>query len=271
MSPLWRDELGIFLAPHKLSLMRLARGVRPKPAGDTGWVNERPGESGWTASLNALDALLAKPEWQGAVARVVVSDQWVRYATVPYASALSGSAERLAHARQILIRIYGEVVGQWKVTLADTAPGATQIACAIPLAFLDELNNLLIRHGTPLKSLQPQLVSAFNHWRPQLPGSGAWFVSIEQGTLSAARFTAKGWDRAHSVRIGGDWTTELRRLQVFGRLVGHSADDGEVYVDAPLALRLAAGNAGTHLHWLDESQPAHGTAGRLEYLRRNLS
>ena len=73
MSPLWRDEIGIYLAPHKLALTRLARGVKPKSVGEASWVNELEADTHWSNALNALEALLARPEWQGAVARVVVS------------------------------------------------------------------------------------------------------------------------------------------------------------------------------------------------------
>ena len=176
MSPLWRDEIGIYLAPHKLALTRLARGVTPKSVGEASWSNELEDDTHWSAALGALDALLAKAEWQGAVARVVISDHWVRYAMVPYAAALSGDAERATHARHVLTGIYGEVVGQWTVTLADSRPGVAQVACALPASLLEELQAILLRHRIPLKSLQPQLVSAYNHWRDRLPDGGAWFV-----------------------------------------------------------------------------------------------
>jgi hypothetical protein len=120
-----------------------------------------------------------------------------------------------------------------------------------------------------LKSLQPQLISAYNHWRGQLPDGGAWFVSIEQGTLAAARLARGGWDRVHSVRIGADWAIELRRLQTFGRLANNSAQEGSVYVDAPAGLRIAAGPSATDLVWLEEELAGDSTAGKLEFLRRH--
>ena len=57
MSPLWRDEIGIYLAPHKLALTRLARGVRPKSVGEANWSNELEGDVHWGNALNALSAL----------------------------------------------------------------------------------------------------------------------------------------------------------------------------------------------------------------------
>lgn len=269
MSPLWRDEIGIYISPHKLALTRLARGVRPRQAGETSWSNERLDDTHWNAALGALDVLLARSEWQKAVARVVLSDQWVRYAMVPYSAALSSEAERLTHARHVLTGIYGEIVSQWTVTLSDSRPGQAQVACALPASLADDLRQLLLRHKVPLKSLQPQLVAAYNHWRTQLPDGGAWFVSIDQGSLAAARLARGGWDRVHGVRIGADWTVELRRLQTFGRLANTRSEEGRVYVDAPAALRSASGASGADLVWLDEELAGESTAGRLEFLRRH--
>ena len=73
----------------------------------------------------------------------------------------------------------------------------------------------------------------------------------------------------HSVRIGADWAIELRRLQTFGRLANAQAQEGRVYVDAPAALRIAAGASGADLVWLDEETVGESTVGRLEFLRRH--
>jgi hypothetical protein len=269
VSPLWRDEIGIYVAPHKLALTRLARGVHPKTAGAANWTNDLIQDAHWTGALAALDALLAKSDWQGALARIVLSDHWVRYAMVPYSAALGGSAERLAHARHVLTGIYGEIVAEWTVTLANGRPGQAQVVCAVPTALLEELHAMLARHKIPLRSLQPQLVCAYNHWRAQLPDGGAWFVSIEQGSLAAARLGRGGWDRVHSVRIGADWTVELHRLQTFGRLANAQAQEGSVYVDAPAALRVAAATSAPDLIWLDEPQAGESTTSRLEFMRRH--
>jgi len=269
VSPLWRDEIGAYLAPHKLTLTRLARGLRPRTAATADWVNSVQGDSHWGAALGALDHLLAKTQWQKAPVRAVVADHWVRYAMVPYVAELSGAAERLAHARHVLAGVYGEIVSEWTVTLSDSPPGAAQLACAMPSTLIEEMQAVLARHGTRLLSLQPQLVSAYNHWRGQLPEDGAWFVSIEQGSLAAAHLAPGGWDRVHCVRIGSDWTVELRRLQTFGRLASKQARDGRVYVDAPAALRIAAGPDAPELIWLEQGSGGESTAGRLEFQRRH--
>src|SRR5207302_10560663 len=105
-------------------------------------------------------------------------------------------------------------------------------------------------------SLQPQLVAAYEAWRPCLPQSNAWFVSVEQGSLAAARLGRYGWERVHGVRIGSDWMRELKRLQTFRRLASNSPQEGQVFVDAPHASRPVAAtpaNAGpgSGPHWLE--------------------
>lgn len=269
MSPLWRDEIGVYVSPHKLALTRQKRGVRPRSVREFGWSNGFLGDTQWNAVLAALDVLLAKPEWQKAVARLVIGDHWVRYACVPYSAALTGEAERLSHARHVLTNIYGEVVSQWTISLSDSPPGNSVVACAMPTGLIEELQVILRRHAIPLASLQPQLVCAYNHWRGRLPDNQGWFVSVDQGSLAAARVGARGWDYVHSVRIGADWAVELQRLQTFGRLASAQPQEGRVYIDAPPALRAAAGAGGSGLVWLEEERAESGTAGQLEFVRRH--
>jgi hypothetical protein len=188
---------------------------------------------------------------------------------VPYSAALNGEAERLMHARHVLTNIYGEVVSQWTISLSDSRPGSSLVACAMPTGLLEELQVILRRLAIPLASLQPQLVCAYNHWRSRLPDDHAWFVSVDQGSLAAARVGAGGWDYVHSVRIGADWAVELRRLQTFGRLASAQLQHGRVYVDAPAALRIAADITDAGLVWLEEERAAEGTAGQLEFVRRH--
>src|SRR6202008_697085 len=106
------------------------------------------------------------------------------------------------------------------------------------------------------------------------PPSNAWFVSVEQGSMAAARLGRNGWDRVHVVRIGAEWLRELRRLQTFSRLASTSPHEGRGYVDAPHAGRkvpagtaAAAGDGGS-LEWLEEPPGPLTTLQRLARARR---
>jgi hypothetical protein len=273
VSPLWRDEVGAYLSPHRLCLVRMKRGTKPRMVAEHEQRLEGAKTDSWAAPLEALAAVLAQPTWAGARTRVVLADHWARYAIVPWAAELSSAQERLAHGRQVLSSLYGEAVTGWDVRISDAPPQASRVICAVAGELIEGVRTACAAAGGVLFSLQPQLVAAYEAWRPVLPSSNAWFVSVEQGSLAAARLGRHGWDRVHSVRIGADWLRELRRLQTFGRLASNSPDEGQVYVDAPHAWREVAGGVGAGaesggLQWLEEPQGPLTTLQRLSRARR---
>lgn len=269
MSPSWHDETGVYLAPHRLCAVRMRRGWRPTLVAEHE-QNVAAGEPAWAAPLAALDALLADAAWRGGALRMVLADHWGRYAVVPWMAGLSSRAERLGHARQVLASLYGDAVSDWELALSDTPPGTAQLACTIPAVLIAQVRELAAKHGMRLASLQPNLVAAFASWRAVLPRAGAWFVTLEQGALAAVHLGEGGFDRVHGVRIGSDWTREMKRVQTFGRLASSNPQEGAVYVDAPLAWRYVAGDAaGKGLQWLEEGADASDTLAQLMRVRRN--
>jgi hypothetical protein len=246
-------------------MVRIKRGLRPTLVAQ----HERPVKPAgghWSASLEVMSELLEKAD--GATLRVVLADCWVRYAVVPWADGLTSSQERLGHGRQLLESIYGDAVSGWEVCLSAAPLQSSCIACSMPSELLAQLTTVAFKQGVRLASLQPQLIVAYGNWRQRLPASGAWFVTVGDGTLAAARLSKSTWDRVHSVRIGQDWMRELNRLHTFGRLASASPEDGRVYVDAPQAWREVAGPAGTDLQWLEDESTALTTLQRLARVRR---
>jgi hypothetical protein len=273
VSPLWRDEVGAYLSPHRLCLVRMKRGVKPTQAAEHELRFENVKADAWAAPLEAFAATLAETPWAGARTRVVIADHWVRYAIVPWVAALNTAEERLAHGRELLTSLYGEAVAGWDLRISEAPPQAPRVVCAVPGELIAGVRAACAAQGSTLVSLQPQLVAAFEAWRPSLPSSNAWFVSVEQGSLAAARLGRNGWDRVHGVRIGADWLRELKRLQTFGRLASNSPQEGQVYVDAPHAWREVAGGTAaatdnSGLQWLDEPSGPMTTLQRLGRTRR---
>ena len=268
MSPLWRDEVGVYLTAKRIYLVRIKRGIRP--------VLEREEDhtavdaaSGWEGALKQYEAHLDAGGWSDAATRVVLADQWVRYTIVPWSDSLTAPAERVAHARELMSGVFADSMSDWTITLGSSPPGVSSLASAVPTALLTAVRELTARYRQKLITVQPQLIAAFNTWRHALPAdSAAWFVTVEEGSLAALRMCAQGIDRVHAVRIGVDWARELRRLQTFGRLASASPADGRVYVDLPIALRGLRPEAAAHLEWLDEPNPPLTTLHQLEYLRR---
>jgi hypothetical protein len=262
VSPLWRDEVAIYLGPRRLALVRRRRGLKPGIVAATELAVSAgtPGEVG--PALARLGDVLAEPTWHEAVARVVVADSWARYGIVPWPATRLDAAGRVTHARYVLGDTYGQAVVDWAVTLADTPPGRSYVACAMPSALRGALEAALAPARLTLVSLQPQLIVTFDAWRHRLPADDAWFVSMDDGSLAAVHLSHGAWDRVHMARLSMDWSVELERLQAFARLTRAAGAPGRMFVDAPSWMRAAAtGSAG--IEWLGEggSEPqAHELA-----------
>jgi hypothetical protein len=221
-------------------------------------------------TLARLAEVLAEPTWHGAVARGVVADAWVRYGIVPWPAARLDAAGRLTHARCVLGDAYGEAVADWAVTLADTPPGRSYVACAMPATLRGALEDILAPAGLALVSLQPQLIVAFNAWRHRLPADDTWFVSMDDGSLSAVHIANGSWDRVHMARLSPDWSVELERLQAFGRLTRAAGAVGRMLVDAPAWMRRGeAASAG--IEWLEEGAGDGAQAHELALLQRTYA
>ena len=160
-------------------------------------------------------------------------------------------------------------MSDWSLTLADTPPGHAYVACAMPGQLRGALEDALTAARLKLASLQPQLIVAFNAWRHRLPADECWFVSLDEGSLSAVHIVAGAWDRVHMARLSRDWVVELERLAAFGRLTRAAGATSRMLVDAPTWMRqsLVPGTA-TEFEWLDDDGNAGGQAHELALLQR---
>jgi hypothetical protein len=143
-----------------------------------------------------------------------------------------------------------------------------RVATAIPTTLLSSLASEFAASGSRVVSTQPRLIAAFNQAAPRLPQAACWFVAVDDGSLAAAHATPQGWDRVHAIRIGSDWNTELKRLRLFGRMVGGHENEERVFVDAPAWLRPAANDGDDRLEWLEVIDPPdQSTAAQLAWLQ----
>jgi len=268
VSPLWPDEIVIYLAPRRAALVRRRRRLRSRVVASTEVAI--PAGPVWDtgAALAGLAGVLSDPIWHGAAARVVVADTWARYGVIPWPEVRLDEAGRLTHARYVLGDAYGEAVADWAVTLADTPPGRSYVACAMPATLRSDLEVALAPARLSLASLQPRLVVAFNAWRHRLPADDAWFVSVGDGTLSAVHLHGGAWDRVHMARLSSDWVVELDRLQAFARVTRAAGALGRLFVEAPVGLRRG-GPASAGIEWLEEGDGAR--SDELALLRRSAA
>jgi len=249
--PLWRDEVVVYLAPHRVALTRLKRGLRSRIIASRQCDVANGSVGNPAASFACLTDLLTDSQWQNASARVILADSWVRYGLVPAPAVTLDADGRLSHARYVLADIFGDSLAEWTVTLTDVPPGKPYLACATPEPLRAELEGVLSSAQLRLTSLQPQLVVSFNAWRRQLPTDECWFVSIDEGSLAAVQVVDGIWNRVHTARLSAQWTVELQRLRAFGRFTEASSGGSRLFVDAPLNMRTQGREALPELDWLE--------------------
>jgi hypothetical protein len=269
VSPLWRDELAIFLAPRKLALVRRANGLRRRVVAATEVALPADTDGDVGPALARLADVLGDKTWHGAAARAVVADSWARYAVIRWPPTRLDAAGRLALARCVLGDAYGEAVASWAVTLADVPPDRPCVACAVPATLRGALEETLAPARIALVSLQPRLIVSFNAWRHRLPSDDAWFLSVDEGSLAAVHLSDGAWDRVHLARLSADWSVELERLQALARVTRAAGVAARMFVDAPAWMRRTA-TATDGIEWLEDG-PGDGAQAHELLLARRMT
>jgi len=182
VSPLWRNRLVVFVGAEHISVLKLGRGVKPKLLGRRDEVfHPSENQAPWQAALEALDAILAEPEWQAPDMDVVLSNRFVRYAVVPFNDQLKKYAEQEAFAKHVLNQSHGAAAGQWALRIQKAKAGVPALVGAVDQALVDALGGLCRAHGTKLHTITPYLTAVFNRSRGVFGEGQAWLVVAEAG------------------------------------------------------------------------------------------
>jgi hypothetical protein len=228
VSPSWRDRIEIFLAPDRVDLTRIARGLRPRPGLTHSEPCEPGSDAGAAPAIAALGRALGVLAWKNAEAAVTLSQHFVRLALVPNAGEAARGAERLALARHQLRLVYGERADTWETVLGEAG-----IAAAADPALVAALRATLTSAGIRLGALRPFLADAFNAARPFLPDGAAWLAVVEPGRVCVAHLDGARWTALRSQRVNGAPEATLPGVLEQARLAGGiEADAAEVCVVA---------------------------------------
>jgi len=204
VSLLWRSKKQrIGVCSDRLILSK-NKVVKVQPASDA---------AEWHAALDALPGVLAGMK-QHEVS-VVLADQFVRYALLPWNAAVKSEAQWLGLARHRLSAIHGAAAAGWDVKLAQTAANGPRLACAVDRELLEALAAKFADAGVALVSVQPFLVSAFNKLRSGLLGGiggSCWLVVEEPGRLTIAAIQRGVWIAIRSRRSDAKWRAALPEI-----------------------------------------------------------
>ncbi len=201
MSLSWRKKtLRIGLGPDAIIVSgnRDAVRVQGEGAGD------------WRSTLAALPEVLKNYRNQDAA--VVLADQFVRYALLPWNAALKSEAEWVALAQHRFATLHGASAAEWQIRVTETAPYGARLACAVERELVSSLAEQFVAAGVHLESAQPFLVAAFNRIRKTVGSGSCWIVVEERGRLTLALIQRGEWLAIRARRSDDRWRNLLPEI-----------------------------------------------------------
>jgi hypothetical protein len=215
VSLLWRNHLRVSLCPNRLVLASYSRGLRPgKPRNSMTPVQPLANAAEWRAAVDAIPAVLSG--FKKHDVSVVLADQFVRYALLPWNAALKTEEQWMTLARYRLSAVHGVHAVDWEVKLTETGPTGPRLACAVDRELIEALAAKFVAADARLVSVQPFLVAAFNRLRSGIlntMGTGSyWLVIEEPGRLTLAFIQQGVWVAIRSRRTDHSWREALPEI-----------------------------------------------------------
>ena len=164
----------------------------------------------WRAGVAALPEILKNHKAREA--SVVLADQFVRYALLPWNESVKTREQWLAIAKHRFSALHGAAAANWDVKVTETSPMGARLACAVDRDLIAEIAVKFVGAGVNLVSVQPFLVAAFNRIRQQVGNGSCWIVVEEPGRLTLALLQRGAWVAIRSRRSDARWHELLPEL-----------------------------------------------------------
>ena len=249
MLPLWRERIGVEISPQRVAWVRMARGWRANViAKGCEHISPQQNEPLWIAALSKVEQLMRGEDWKRAEVTVVLSNHFVRYDCLPWNSAVSDEAERIALAQHRLAQVYGAGAQAQAVRISPAGKGAPRLIAAMDTALLEKLRRIATETDCKLHSIQPYVMTSFNRFAKGWSKNEGWFVAAEKGRFALALFRAGQWQRIQLRR--GVGMASLHEWLERENLAGGEAFCREVYLFGP-ELERDATMPSYHLHRLE--------------------
>ena len=252
MSLLSRDRFIAVLGASGVGLGQ-RRGTETLWLGSDGIIDD--GYHAWAVALDTLDHLLADHTHAGAELSVVISGHFSRFCLVPWSEQISSPDELLGFARLCFEDLYGVPTLPWSLVLSPEPAGYDRVASALPQDLLTRLRTLVSARGLRLRSVQPYLMTAFNHFDKSLDTGDFLFV-VAEPVRSVLLLAREG--RWASVRSVGTGDSDAALTALIGRESQLQASTSErplnVYLHAPARIDVQPDIPGVHLRTLEEDR-----------------
>lgn len=207
----WIDRLRIYIHPEQVILVRQSGLFKQKITAKQLITVSETGTPDWSGALTVLNTTLKQPEWQQASATVILSDSFAKYRIVPWNDNLT-EEEKMALLNHQFGQIYGEATRSWQITASDNGFGKPSLVCAIDMRLIEAIQKSISIAGVRLTSIQPFLMTAFNHWRQKIDSQDAWLVFAEKSHLSIVLIQQGTWRSIRSQHCSQEWENNLETL-----------------------------------------------------------
>lgn len=208
MSPLWRNQVQVFLAPGRIDLVRSTRGFKPVQAAKvTVWCAPAQDAPVWQAALQQLEKHLT--DAAGAELSVTVSNHFVRYVALLPQAEIATPEEVNAYAAFRMREVYGERVNSWVLSVSEWTPLSGAVCAAIPRDLMVQLEEMAARCRCKLKEIEPYFASVYDRWQKLLDGNKTYFAVIEAGRICLAVLINGSWHSIRNQRILHNAAAEL--------------------------------------------------------------
>jgi hypothetical protein len=252
VSLLSRDRFVAVLGASGVGLGQ-RRGSETLWLGSVGFIDE--GFHAWAVALETLDRLLGEYTRPGAELSVVISGHFSRFCLVPWSEQISSPAELLGFAQLCFEDLYGVPTQPWNMVLSAEPAGYDRVATALPQDLLTHLRTLVTGRGLRLRSVQPYLMAAFNHFDKSFDAGDFLFV-VAEPVRSVLLLAREG--RWASVRSVGSSDSDAALTALIGRESQLQASTGErplnIYLHAPARIDSHPDVPGVHLRTLEEGR-----------------
>lgn len=209
----WFDTLEVRVAADEVRIAR--RGLLSRAGSEqvqfVGEADRSRATSSepWVGAVQCLARALTAAGRSGAAVEAVLSDQFVRYALVPWNRDLVSDAERRAFAAASFKQLFGAMADSWQVTVDEQPAGKASFACAVDRGLLDAVRALCKANRLRLRGVQPLFAQRFNRNRHRITPPTCWVGSLDAGRLTLALRSDGSWSGIRAVRTAEYSTAEL--------------------------------------------------------------
>jgi hypothetical protein len=223
---LFKNELWVFIYPHCTVFLRITRplsnGLKQQilhkqvvelPHNMAGKSNE---PQDWALLTQHLKKVLADKKWQGTIPIAIVSNQFARYAVIPWNAELAVETERKAYMQHCFNLVYGETAKAWDLRMSEPSFGCPAIASGINQGLLQALYEGFTMADMTLSAVYPQLMLAINQTisevKKQKKPLSFWLVAIQSERLCLTLLIDGGWHLIKNVAIETDISAQISAL-----------------------------------------------------------